>query len=251
MRQQSEIIALEENEPLKTENVENMIEEWVDTETAFEVAETDEEDVAIIEEDMANDIFTEDPIVEPTSNTTEKLFHCPNCQRSFKRHDRLKEHLNLHTNTFYKCGIDGCTKEYWNKQSFFSHQETHKNYTTKCTVCNKEFATRAAFRSHIKQVHAESLKEHRCEFCGKCFKNHKMLYCHKQIHIRDKTHECPICLKKFISNAKLNRHKLQVHVESKAYQCLSCSYSTASRSNFVRHQNKHANLVDDDDVFET
>lgn len=260
IKQQQEVTAVEEIEmEMPEQKFEDqkgeMIEEWVEgDEPMYEIAEMveikpetqndylepyiDEHFITIQEEEEEEEGGGEQELV------TEKRFQCLKCNKSFKRNDRLKDHLNLHTNTFYKCEYEGCTKQYWNKQSLFSHLETHKMEPNKCDFCEKILTTKAALRSHIRQVHLESMEDHRCEECGKNFKNHKMLYCHRQTHIREKNYECPICLKKFISNAKLNRHKIQVHStdEDCKYKCDFCSYSTASRFNFKRHQNKHVHI---------
>ena len=42
-----------------------------------------------------------------------------------------------------------------------------------CPTCKKEFASRRGMRSHHSQVHGQSLREAKCETCGKIFKRWK------------------------------------------------------------------------------
>jgi hypothetical protein len=42
-----------------------------------------------------------------------------------------------------------------------------------CPTCKKEFASRRGMRSHHSQVHGQSLREAKCDICGKIFKRWK------------------------------------------------------------------------------
>ena len=42
-----------------------------------------------------------------------------------------------------------------------------------CPTCHKEFASKRGMRSHHSQVHGQSLREAKCDICGKIFKRWK------------------------------------------------------------------------------
>ncbi|KAL7676786.1 hypothetical protein ACOME3_003036, partial [Neoechinorhynchus agilis] len=89
-----------------------------------------------------------------------KMAYCctfPNCQRSFKRASRLRDHLNSHYGTSaYNCTI--CSKAFTRKDTLDVHLKTvHEGIRPfACPMCEYKASQGSLLRNHIKSIHGFS-----------------------------------------------------------------------------------------------
>lgn len=91
---------------------------------------------------------------EPTtvhSNSTarDELFHCPQCQSSFKSESQLISHLKKHK---YSCDI--CRKTFANRNKKKHHMSLHNaEKVFECKKCGRQFARNRDIKQHLQRRH--------------------------------------------------------------------------------------------------
>lgn len=77
-----------------------------------------------------------------------------------------------------------------------------------CPICGE----RTAHLNKHKSVHVPvKEKQHRCDECGKGFRQRSYLKAHMEIHDKGKSLECKICNGRYRNELKLARHSKLVH----------------------------------------
>lgn len=147
----------------------------------------------------------------------EKNFRCEACFGTFNVQSELKDHCDSKHSSVsanVKCGVckqnlysaqsvyshslrhsgtrnfkcDVCGSKFKRKQILDQHKKRHETNVTsqsfQCNVCKKELTTKSSLREHMFLVHKKSLEEtdHKCEVCGKCFRNWANYRRHVQLH---------------------------------------------------------------------
>uniref|UniRef100_A0A7M5V4W0 C2H2-type domain-containing protein n=2 Tax=Clytia hemisphaerica TaxID=252671 RepID=A0A7M5V4W0_9CNID len=142
--------------------------------------------------------------IHTRTHEEEKNFSCEGCVFTCNVQSELKEHCeNTHSDITIdiKCSI--CKQNLFSSQSIYSHSLRHSGSRDwKCDVCgsafkrkqildqhmkrhskdrnmfscdncSKDFTTRSTLKQHLYIVHNRTIDgaEHKCEVCGKCFKN--------------------------------------------------------------------------------
>ena len=88
--------------------------------------------------------------------------------------------------------------------------------------CKLTFSHRGNLNKHIRNVHKKE-KPHQCSQCMKKFSRKYVLNAHiDTVHNNNKKHQCNQCLKKFCSKGYLTVHIEVVHNKAKPYQCSQC-----------------------------
>ncbi|GFR98519.1 transcription factor IIIA-like protein [Elysia marginata] len=188
--------------------------------------------------------------------------HFADCQRVFKRRDRLDIHLRVHTGERpFVCEVEGCRKSYSRSQHLSRHvQNVHKLLASKpetfsCPVCRMELANTYCLQNHLKAEHEEKIGPKRypvcmvhilsllfkimCphEGCGKTFNWLNLLKRHMKVH---EGYPCSKqgCDKVFPNWSSLRKHVAQDHAQ--VYSCDECGIKFSRKPNLNQHiKRKH------------
>ncbi|XP_073842819.1 uncharacterized protein isoform X1 [Musca autumnalis] len=171
----------------------------------------------------------------PLSIDTEYI--CKICYQKFTTQMGLDRHsVTMHpgaqTPTDHKCEICG---------SFFREAKKLRRHISdvhpssidiknECEKCHKRFTTKIGLDTHSKMMHpaAEKPTEHKCELCGSCYRESKLLRAHiryKHMSSTDSEYICEICHKRFTTQTGLDRHSYRMHPvaeTSTKYKCEIC-----------------------------
>jgi len=183
--------------------------------------------------------FNEDKVYRPKKHKKEKEakdndpFKCLACDKIFKIKADFSQHLKQH-NRAYLCTC--CDKTFASHSSLKRHIyfTTNKDLAVeKCHICDKEFSVRY-MKEHLKKQHQGLPKYENCPICGEAKQNIKK---HLMMH-SEPTFECDICLKKFVTQGRLNEHR-KIHDESREFQCEICNKGFRTERNLKLHHLVH------------
>ncbi|XP_050091176.1 zinc finger and BTB domain-containing protein 17-like [Anopheles aquasalis] len=188
-------------------------------------------------------------------NAIEKYFDlrcelCPfDAEESFNTFDSLTEHFRkVHeTRGYARC----CGKQYFYRSQLMEHIDYHRGLL-RCSVCDRNFTTRATMKQHESVYHRTTDVLYPCPECTNVFDNPNELLMHQSlVHKRvsremqksqgqrtmeretcggendatkpDNTLPCLHCSKVFRSENRLNSHILLYHAR-KPFACEFCSF---------------------------
>jgi len=122
--------------------------------------------------------------LEKTMSDSENLnsYTCLLCQKDFKEHHNLKEHMRVHVTYPYECQI--CEQvRFKTEESFRTHMLLlHDNSKLFCCVdCDFKSTTAADIKHHQERQH-DKIDGFTCSLCAKIFKNEEILLKHMEIH---------------------------------------------------------------------
>ncbi|CAH4029944.1 unnamed protein product [Pieris brassicae] len=130
------------------------------------------------------------------------------CEICGKNTRNLATHLESHsTDRIYSCTI--CQRTFKFKSGLSLHKATHEPPKKTCEVCGKKFHIAAQYRRHF-QYHANERK-FECETCGKRFNSSDILRVHARSHTDERPNACPECGKTFRTGGCVSRHRRIVH----------------------------------------
>jgi len=115
---------------------------------------------------------------------------CQSCRKLFKSAEEKSEHECLKPDRFH---CDQCEKSYLVKAELKKHINiSHEGQRFPCTVCSDILSSSQALKRHIKNVHELKVKNFKCQFCEKSFKDKQTLQKHEKIHDEStKSDPCP------------------------------------------------------------
>jgi hypothetical protein len=91
-------------------------------------------------------------------------------------------------------------------------RERDKQTVHKCSECDFETNKKLLLKKHCLVEHADKIEpdslinQHKCEYCGKAFKDPIQLSNHKNIHLGLKPYKCVECEQYFTTRGELIRH---------------------------------------------
>ncbi|OXA45423.1 hypothetical protein Fcan01_20258 [Folsomia candida] len=211
-------------------------------------------------------------------HTSRKRPSCNICNREFFCSSTLRKHIeDIHSTSErprFPCGFLGCKKTFLQKREVSRHIKTvHAENPVRfpCTLCGKEFNTRAHLESHTPTHTTE--RPFKCTKCGRGFsrrtdmRNHDLTHLERcarqmfkcpvclqtyltarglQLHIRflhenERNYPCELCGKRFSRSAHLRRHVEAKHpgTKEKVHSCDKCEYRTHVMVNLRDHRKRH------------
>lgn len=154
-------------------------------------------------------------ILNHETNPQFKAFICEQCQRSFKKQNKLFRHVN----------------------------ETHLNMKDfSCTICEKCFKRKSHLKRHM-IIHSSEPKPFRCLFndCLMRFSDKYHLERHIKVKHKNIKLECIECSLFFEKKLFLLKHNFQSHNIEKPFKCLYslCARSFYSKGTLDKHIKHH------------
>ena len=118
------------------------------------------------------------------THSSEMLFQCELCPKSF----RLKKHLK-------------------------SHKKSHSDFANgfKCNICLKVFSSnRTSLSSHMNEAH-NTVRFYKCEFCNFSSPRNSTVKIHQGAFHENVKFSCPRCSKIFSYQSDLTKHMKNIH----------------------------------------
>ena len=220
-----------------------------DIESAAKVAKTDEEEEAIIEEDIKDttekenkkpvetkaDVKPGEKVKKPRANIP-----CPRCGKMHRNEDHLEKHIMVEHEGIKPylcdiCGYDTKLKVKMDLHMATKHNED-KILSYVCEVCDYKCSNQLHLRAHLQIVHLEGLTPFECGVCQyQCRKRASVVKHMKIVHEKRRPFQCQHCDKAFPVNSVLIRHVESVHEKVRPHKCDTCGYGFSERRFLEKH----------------
>ncbi|XP_069698366.1 zinc finger and BTB domain-containing protein 11-like isoform X3 [Periplaneta americana] len=176
--------------------------------------------------------------------TTDGLFYCDICSKSFANKKILTSHIEQHSNIVlktvhepsrtYSCTV--CSYVGHSANSLASHTLRNHRKKYKCSICDYSSSTQGGLDKHLKIYHNPENRTFACKHCSYCGLKRRQLLDHERtVHSQDTNkHICPVCKRSFRTHV-LMKHHLPSHSDRHLYSCRGCSYTTRYRQTFHSH----------------
>ncbi|XP_014472789.1 PREDICTED: Krueppel homolog 1-like [Dinoponera quadriceps] len=137
----------------------------------------------------------------------------------------------------YQCLL--CQKSFAQKSVYQSHLRSHGKDGEgpyRCNICGKTFAVPARLTRHYRTHTGE--KPYQCEYCSKSFSVKENLSVHRRIHTKERPYKCDVCGRAFEHSGKLHRH-MRIHTGERPHKCTVCSKTFIQSGQLVIHMRTH------------
>lgn len=178
----------------------------------------------------------------PVESTSDALFPCKICGKTFKIVGKLNRHMRVHTKlTKFKC--EKCGKCCIDNYSLKVHERSHtQTKPFQCQYCDKKFSGIHNQKRHEKGHKGE--KKLVCNECGfRCITSTELKR-HAVTHTNLKPFVCNLCGGKFSLKRILTRHMATHNSNPVRFECPHCGSTFKRKDNLERHvKNSHAEPV--------
>lgn len=137
----------------------------------------------------------------------------------------------------YQCLV--CQKNFAQKSVYQSHLRSHGKEGEdpyRCNICGKTFAVPARLTRHYRTHTGE--KPYQCEYCSKSFSVKENLSVHRRIHTKERPYKCDVCGRAFEHSGKLHRH-MRIHTGERPHKCSVCAKTFIQSGQLVIHMRTH------------
>ena len=107
----------------------------------------------------------------------------------------------------------------------------------KCTMCSQSFGSAAKLFMHQHKYHKNG-SSLQCPICFKKFNSQANALVHLRAHTQEKTYECHLCSLAFCDSSTLKKH-IRTHTGEKPYECHLCDKKFTQSGNLKRHITVH------------
>ncbi|XP_059055031.1 zinc finger protein 888-like [Achroia grisella] len=145
--------------------------------------------------------------------------YCVECNKYFKTDLSLKYHLqntkkHRHPDILkYPC--PHCDMRFYNKfyQTIHIAAKHLDTLPYECDLCDKRFSRKSLIKSHITTVHEgiKAPKDKICSYCGRAFRDKKVLIHHVRTHTGERPYVCVVCNAAFAQRTPLVTHQRKLH----------------------------------------
>lgn len=158
--------------------------------------------------------------------------------------------LNLHKTRSHKpLKCRQCDLTFSNKIDKRTHEITVHNikYERKlrfpCPYCEDRFFQENFRVQHLVEKHGLKKPDFKCNICAKSFITKSLCNNHlKNVHLKQKNHECDVCHNFFYTKSDVLRHKV-THSGVKNFSCSLCNNPFASKDSLRRHMKRTHGVI--------
>ncbi|XP_035712326.1 gastrula zinc finger protein XlCGF8.2DB-like [Folsomia candida] len=177
-----------------------------------------------------------------THNAVVKL-KCEICGNIFKTPRTLSTHIKMHHTSRDRPSCDICHRVFYTSETLRRHIDAihstidRPRFPCGFPDCDKFYLTKDDVSAHIKTQHSETPIRFPCTLCGKEFKTRAELEKHISIHTKEKSYVCSTCERRFPSLSNLRSHEV-THLEKSArriFKCCLCPQMSLTRANLQKH----------------
>ncbi|XP_074655545.1 uncharacterized protein LOC141909083 isoform X2 [Tubulanus polymorphus] len=142
--------------------------------------------------------------------------------------------VELSVFTCADCGKHFARKSYLQRHIKRIHSDAERPH--KCDLCGKGFVEISKFRLHM-QMH-KNITLYSCDICGRGFRHVNNMNVHRQLHSGEKPHRCDVCGKTF-ALPTYHRLHMKIHTGEKRYRCDVCGKQFRESQKLIIHSRTH------------
>ncbi|CAK1554328.1 unnamed protein product [Leptosia nina] len=204
-----------------------------------------------------------------TEKFTRHAHKCYQCVVGFNHRCKLEEHMKKHKQSPGSAECEVCHIFCKDQPALASHRRRHrvrwrcrkcggswsrasvaadhvfKHHgapapTHSCTMCDVTTVTLGKLRNHIRKSHST---QHKCDLCGKVFRDKTSLRTHLFIHRGVKEYSCPKCEKQFLFKKAMEIH-LVTHDSPANMYCHECDVTFKNQMSYNQHMKYNLKHID-------
>ncbi|KAF9407544.1 hypothetical protein HW555_012467 [Spodoptera exigua] len=185
---------------------------------------------------MCGHLFIREVSLEKHKKRRHRNLHlsssCPHCEVQLVDGAALDSHLFPGICSRYTCVH--CGAGHSNAMRLRNHILKAHNKRN----CNKVYKQGAHLQNHLKYVHYKVNRKVVCEICGVVVATNASLKVHMRHHTGERPYQCPVCMKGFMSQTSMMRHRNTVHTTLRPFACERCPKAFKKKDSLLSHEQK-------------